>query len=80
MNQRYKQDWEKAKARMETFWQGEILDRCCIAIRAGQPSLPVPEDPVIRRRHWLDPDYIIERERQRMASTYYGGKHFPASF
>lgn len=80
MNQSYKQDWKKSQARIEAFWQGEILDRCCIAIRAGQPALAVPEDPAERQRHWLDPDYIIKRERQRMASTYYGGEAFPCIF
>ena len=29
---RYKEDWEKAKARFEAFWNHEIVDRCCISV------------------------------------------------
>ncbi|MBR7185230.1 MAG: hypothetical protein IKD37_06450 [Clostridia bacterium] len=80
MNQRYKQDWEQARARIEAFWQGEVLDRCCIAIRAGQPAAPVPQDEAGRLLHWTDPNYIIARERARMEKTHYGGEAFPCIF
>ncbi len=28
----YKQDWEKAKERLLAFWEGELIDRCCVAV------------------------------------------------
>ncbi len=82
---RYKDDWDLAKKRIEAFWQGEIIDRCCISIKTPKlAQMPRPkfqpktyEDNV---KYWTDPEIIIERERLRMENTYYAGEAFPAIF
>ena len=82
---KYKSDWEQAKARLTAFWQGEILDRCCISVKAfDQVALStarvVPGNDAERFTYWTDPDAIIARNRYRMEHTYYGGESFPAIF
>ncbi|MCP4404084.1 MAG: hypothetical protein GY801_43110, partial [bacterium] len=43
----YKPDWDKAKERLLAFWEGEIIDRCCVAVHALRKSskmtTPFPE-------------------------------------
>lgn len=85
---RYKDDWEMTKKRFEAFWQGEIIDRCCISVRADRggnsqavaEAWRIPEDDAGRVRYWSDAETIIRRNRLRMENTYYGGESFPAAF
>ena len=82
---RYKADWEQAKARFEAFWQGEILDRCCVSVKAfDQNAKPLPWKMTLseeeRLAWWTDPEAIIARNRYEMEHTYYGGEAFPAIF
>jgi len=82
---RYKEDWEAARKRHEAFWQGEILDRCCISVKAFDPikfnqDRIVPGTDEERFLHWTDPERIIRRNRERMENTYYGGEAFPCIF
>lgn len=82
---RYKSDWEKSKARLEAFWQGELLDRCCISVKAfDKNAKPLPNKMDLseadRIAWWTDPEAIITRNRYTMEHTYYGGDSFPAIF
>jgi len=79
---RYKDDWSKAKERLNAFWQGEIIDRCCISVRAcdGRKLADSFKRPADRKEldfFWTDPERIIRRNRLRMENTYYGGEAFP---
>ena len=75
---RYKENWEQSRARLEAFWHGEVLDRCCFAVTAApREAASAPRDEAERLRQWTDPETIIARERRRMARTYYGGDAFP---
>lgn len=79
---RYKEDWEMAKKRFTAFWNGEILDRCCVSVKAQRPDA-VYKPRVLNTqeeidRSWTDPQYIIEKERERMANTYFAGESFPS--
>ena len=82
---RYKEDWDQAKQRLSAFWEGEIVDRCCVSVKAyDQERLStvrlVPGTDEERLLYWTDPERIIRRNRFRMENTYYGGESFPAIF
>jgi len=82
---RYKNDWEMARKRLSAFWNQEILDRCCVSVKAMGPTAHpelqhIPESDADRLLHWTDPERIIRRGREAMEATYYGGESFPALF
>ena len=83
-----KPDWEQTKKRLTAFWDGEVLDRCCIAAAAplndktGDVSTfagdPVnPGDPADLLDYWTNPARILKRNVNRMENTYFGGDSFP---
>ena len=79
---RYKDDWSKAKERLTAFWNGEIIDRCCVSIRACDwrklgDSFRRPTERAEVDLFWTDPERIIRRNRLYMENTYYGGEAFP---
>jgi len=49
----YKEDWHKAKERLEAFWQGEIIDRCCVAVFAPRKTSKLPPFPELQNGPWL---------------------------
>ncbi len=75
---RYKSDWEEAAERYAYMWNGEMLDRPCIDIRApldvAAPDIPEPVDAEAR---WTDADYRLSALRREMLSTWYGGEAIP---
>ncbi len=80
---RYKPDWEETKKRHTAFWDREILDRCCVSVRAGDKDL----DPLLHRfwerndhdvsRVRTHPELLIEQNRIIMEHTYFGGDAIP---
>ncbi len=82
----YKDDWDMAKKRLLAFWDGEIIDRCCVSIKARRTSAPMapkhkkPKSEEDLIKYWTDPELIIERERARMENTYFAGESFPSIF
>lgn len=79
---RYKDDWLRAKERLTAFWNGEIVDRCCISVKATdwtniRPLFQFPETQEELLPYWTDPEHIIRRNRAMMKNTYYGGESFP---
>jgi hypothetical protein len=80
----YKDDWHKTQQRFLAFWQGEILDRCCISVRAPRANhhymLPEPPtDSTDLLKWWLDPEDNLKRQVQEFENTYYGGDAYPAA-
>jgi hypothetical protein len=49
----YKKDWGKARERVEAFWYGEIIDRCCIAVFAPRKTSKFPSFPELQNGPWL---------------------------
>jgi len=49
----YKQDWPKAKQRLEAFWNYEIIDRCCAAVFAPRKTSKMPAFPELQWGPWL---------------------------
>ena len=84
----YKEDWEKAKKRLEAFWNGEMIDRCAIAIHA--PKNPEKLNRIKKyidevrindvKRYWTDIDFILTTSEEIFANTYYGGEAIPNLF
>jgi hypothetical protein len=80
----YKDDWPQARERFLAFWDGEILDRCCIAVQAPRHGRHYvrpkpPESPEALSRWWLDPEDNLERMLEEFEGTYYGGEAYPAT-
>lgn len=49
----YKEDWNKAEERMRAFWEGEVVDRCCIGILAPRRGSTMPQFPELQWGPWL---------------------------
>ncbi len=77
---KYKTDWPEAQRRLTALWQGERLDRPCIAVRTPQAvaePMPVPE-PRDDEARWLDPVYRVALARRDLAATWWGGESIPS--
>jgi len=80
----YKEDWPQAQERIEAWWEGRLLDRPCLQVtapRSGQEealkSATIRPPEITLERWWTDVDYVMERQTQRIASTFWGGEAFP---
>ena len=79
----YKKNWPESRQRLEAFWNREIIDRCCISIRAQdcklaallEPLTPKTDAEIFHAR--TDADRIIQSNRLIMEHTWYGGEAFP---
>ena len=80
----YKDDWQQSKERFLAFWQGEIIDRCCIAVSSprngSRYSPPEPPDSQAElEKWWLDPEDQLKRMVAEFENTYFGGEAYPAA-
>jgi hypothetical protein len=78
---RYKEDWEQAQKRLEAFWEGEVMERCCIGVLAPRET-PLPCHfeycpPTTLEQQWFDIEYRYEQILREFAHTFYGGEAFP---
>lgn len=74
---RYREDWEKSKARQAAFWNGEILDRCCVSITAPRDGAGSAPSFTRDEAYYTDPQAVIAANRAQMERTYYAGDAFP---
>lgn len=80
---RYKTDWEEAKERHTAFWNHEILDRCCVSVRACDEKVNSLMEQFWRRNNYdtnkvrTTPELLIEQNRLGMEHTYFAGDAFP---
>ncbi|MBM4042915.1 MAG: hypothetical protein FJ290_30870 [Planctomycetes bacterium] len=78
-------DWSESRERFRAFWQRELVDRCCMAVRArwkGAPAAPVVPAPTTYEelvRAWVDPEANLKRMLAGMERTFYGGEAYPAT-
>lgn len=49
----YKPDWEQAKERLKAFWNGEIIDRCCVAVCAPRKNSSFPPHATLQYGPWI---------------------------
>ena len=80
----YKDDWPQARERFLAFWEGEVVDRCCIAVQAPRDGSRYvrpepPASPGELTRWWLDAEDNLERMIAEFEGTYYGGEAYPAT-
>lgn len=78
----FMENWEKTKERFDAFWQGELLDRCMIAVCAPRKTgwksaYPFPDDPKEQESWWLDGEYVFKRQWEYINNTAYFGDAFP---
>ena len=86
----YKADGERAQQRMEAWWEGEIVDRAVILVRAprtgheAEYARLTAENPQVSEdeiRAWFtDPDQVIPRQERLVEITYWGGEAMPVIF
>ena len=80
----FKEDWPKAQERFLAFWEGEIIDRCCVAVLAPRdnsrytPPQP-PESQEDLLKWWIDPQDNLRRMLAEFEHTFYGGEAYPAA-
>lgn len=75
----YKPDWERARKRLETWWNGEIVDRAVIQVTARREGAkPVSGWDIWSPPHFLnDPEYVADAFEEFCKRTYFGGEAFP---
>ncbi len=90
MELRYKEDWQMAQQRMDAWWEGEIIDRAIILVRAPRQGMEdeyaslISENPELTQEEivgWFtDPEQVLERQERLVACTYWGGEAIPVIF
>ena len=78
----FKDDIEGAKARVEAWWKGSVLDRPAIIVsapRAPRYEVPVPKAATLDE-FWTKPEVVIPRLENAMATTWYGGESMPIMY
>lgn len=78
----FKEDWEMTQKRFDAFWEGEIIDRCCIAVTAPRNKSLEVEGAMVREakdlhEKWLDIDYRMGAFINECSNTYFGGEAYP---
>ena len=81
---RYKPDFETVRQRLLAFWEGEVLDRACIAVTAPKASDALwhegetqPADAEALRASWTDPQTVRRAYLDKLQRTYLGGDALP---
>lgn len=81
----YRDNWDKSKERLKGFWDGEVIDRCCVsafAPRKGTNYIPekFPLNSADKLKYWTDGDWILRRNKAEFENTYYAGEATPQIF
>ncbi|MCS7265114.1 MAG: hypothetical protein NZ805_09815 [Armatimonadetes bacterium] len=75
----YKEDWEQAKGRFMAWWQGEVVDRVALQVRAPrkvyQPKKLNP--PAKLEDRWTDIEWRLNEADENFRATFFGGEAFP---
>ena len=78
---KFKEDWDKCKARFDAFWEGEIIDRCVTSVLTPRKNTIDVEVEHITAKNleekWLDCKYRYSQAIHSFANTYFGGEAFP---
>jgi hypothetical protein len=69
---------ERALARNEAFWSGELEDGplAWITVPNALPGTPPPE-PTVEEALWTDVDYVLDSAEYQLAHTYFAGDALP---
>lgn len=77
----YKDDWYKSQERFDAFWNGEIIDRCCFAVKSPRnnsmdSSIKFREFKNLEEK-WLDSEFRYNNFMYDVVNTFYGADAFP---
>ena len=73
----YTKNWGKSVERYKAFWQGEMLDRCCVSVTAPKSKLaPLPGFTSQETlEHWTDGEWVFKTGiHQECPLPIYSGK------
>ena len=75
----YKPDAAQSCARMEAWWEGQIIDRPAILLTAPKPNpRPLPQKQhATLRDWWMDVEYVVECGAITAENTYWAGDGLP---
>lgn len=82
MDLAYKPDWPEALARIEAWWEHQVLDRVCLAVhapKAGAQARAVPAPATLEER-WTNYEWRIDQADAWLEATFHGGEAFPTYF
>ena len=76
------QDLAKVKERFAAFWQGEIIDRVCLAVTAPNGAgVPIPGGAAKNdEQSHTDPEFQVRHWNTQFANTWYGGDALPMAY
>lgn len=77
----FKPDWEEAQRRFLAWWEGEVIDRVAMSVRAPNGTTPRPLPEIPPDQAWRihgDPDYVVARWENSFSTTYFAAEAFPA--
>jgi hypothetical protein len=78
MELQYKPDFERARTYWRAFWEGEIIDRPCVAVTAPLPGRPRQSFPYMTGfRDGHTPEEAAAIFERAAAGTYFGGEAIP---
>lgn len=76
---KYKADWPEARQRLTALWEGEVLDRPCVAVRAPSGRRAAgPGAPATAEQKWVDPDWVTRAAHAQLENTWWGGEAIPS--
>jgi hypothetical protein len=83
----FKEDWAAARRRFLALWEGEIIDRCCVAIKAPKDGVSFHDESFAKPKtheelleYHRNPEMVLERHMALFESTYYAGEALPIMY
>ncbi len=78
----YKDDWDKAKERLNALWNNEIIDRACVSVAVLKDNHhyvreKMPENTEELFHYFTDGEWIHKRQTHRFENTYFAGEAHP---
>ena len=75
----YKEDWDKARERLLAWWEGELIDRAVIQVKAPRDGAGGDSrwDDFFLVRHHEEPELVIEEWEKYCRGTFFGGEMIP---
>lgn len=79
---RFKPDIEKAKERVEAWWNNEIVDRAVVQVTAPRNNAVPYTGPDTNNleTYWTDPSYVMPRWMHQVENTCFTAEAFPIMF
>ena len=77
----YIREYAKVEKRLQMLLQNELMDRCCVAVTAPKDPLhPYRGENPGTESWYMDGEWILKRNLERMEKTYYAGDALPGIF